>query len=55
MVKSSCRGASSVFQGNFKELGGFFKFFNPIQGGGQKRFRASSSLNFDKNNHRMRL
>ena len=28
---------------------------NPIQGGGQKRLRASSSLNFDKNNHRMRL
>ena len=24
---------------------------NPIQGGGQKRLRASSSLNFDKNNH----
>ena len=28
---------------------------NPIQGGGQKRLRAPSSLNFDKNNHRMRL
>ena len=29
---------------------------NPIQGGGgQKRLRATSSLNFDKNNHRMRL
>ena len=24
--KSSCRGASSVFQGNFKEFGGCFKF-----------------------------
>ena len=29
--------------------------FNPIQGGGQKRLRAPSSLNFDMNNHRMRL
>ena len=28
---------------------------NPIQGGGQKRLRAPSLLNFDKNNHRMRL
>ena len=30
-------------------------YLNPIQGGGQKRLRAPSSLNFDKNNHRMRL
>ena len=30
-------------------------FLNPIQGGGQKRLRAPSSLNVDKNNHRMRL
>ena len=33
----------------------FQKALNPIQGGGQKRLRASSLLNFDKNNHRMRL
>ena len=26
-----------------------------FRGGGQKRLRAPSSLNFDKNNHRMRL
>ena len=29
--------------------------FNPIQGGGQKRLRTPSLLNFDKNNPRMRL
>ena len=29
--------------------------FNPIQGRGQKCLRAPSLLNFDKNNHRMRL
>ena len=29
--------------------------FSPYSGGGQRRLRASSSLNFDKNNHRMRL
>ena len=28
--------------------------FNPIQGGGQKGLRASSLLNFERNNHRMR-
>ena len=26
-----------------------------LMGGGQKRLRVSSSINFDKNNHRMRL
>ena len=31
------------------------RLINPIQGGGQKHLRASSSLNFDKNNHRMSL
>ena len=43
---------------NFKEVCfvSVFSVFNPIEGGGgQKRLRASSSLNFDKNNHRMRL
>ena len=28
---------------------------NPIQGGGQKRLQASSSLNFERNKYRMRL
>ena len=30
-------------------------YVNPIKGGGPKRLWASSSLNFKRNNHRMRL
>ena len=37
------------------DLNKHVKEIKPIQGGGQKRLRASSSLNYERNNHRMRL
>ena len=44
-----------VYSASIVRLGVWSFQINPIQGGGQKRLLASSSLNFDKNNHRMRL